>query len=209
MIISHKYKFILIDIPKTASTCLNKYLIPHLGPLDHFSFPRANSLGIESVGTPLPKNMRHAKYEELMPEFSSCSNYLVACCFRNPWDRVISYLAWLYRSKCFGIKHNMILNQMIPRNLSYMLNAQASPLAPQVSWITYNDSMPNNIFILKFENLQEDFNSLCAAVGIPSQNLEYINTSEHQHYSKYYCKKTKEICAKKYAKDIEYFGYTF
>lgn len=61
----------------------------------------------------------------------------------------------------------------------------------------------------KTELLQEDISKICSMLNIPNFNLPHENKSYHKHYSEYYNNETREIVAKKYSKDIEYFDYKF
>mgnify|MGYP003329617548 CR=1 FL=1 len=64
-------------------------------------------------------------------------------------------------------------------------------------------------FIGRFENLQEDFDKLCDLTSLPKKELPYKNATQHFSYENYYDDETRAIVAKKYAKDIECFGYKF
>jgi hypothetical protein len=41
-------------------------------------------------------------------------------------------------------------------------------------------------FIGSYENLQEDFNSVCNQIGIPPYELPHYNQSQHKDWSEYY-----------------------
>ena len=64
-------------------------------------------------------------------------------------------------------------------------------------------------FFLKFENLEEDFKTLCSYIDIPHTSLPKRNSSSRSHYSKYYDTELKEIVRKKFIEEIEYGNYVF
>ena len=62
---------------------------------------------------------------------------------------------------------------------------------------------------MRFENLADDFRSVCATLGIPTVGLPQYNRSNREHYSKYYDDNLREFVRKRFALEIERFGYTF
>ena len=69
-------------------------------------------------------------------------------------------------------------------------------------------------FILRFENLTEDFQTLCAKLNI-KRDFPYFDAKpgrlgeKHQHYSRCFDEKMRDIIAYKHAVDIALFNYEF
>ena len=183
MLISHKYKFITIDIPKTGTTSINNALSRFMQEND-FNCSMLRKMG-----------MRHGTYEECISKFPNYKNYFSFAFVRNPWDMMLSF---------YFFKRN-IARYKIDKNTSFK-NFLESPILNQRSYIK---GFSRNSFVGRFENLQNDFDIVCDKIGILRQQLPHKNKSNHKHYTEYYDDETRKIVAEKYAKDIEHFGYEF
>ena len=146
-------------------------------------------------------------YREL--DLNECIEYFKFGLVRNPWDRLVS----VWKNKVIdnhqsGVKDlreyknfSMFVKKTCEKNLHkcdrhIMLQSELLP-HEHLNWIG------------RFENLQEHFNTICDKIGIPRTQLPHENKSNHKHYTEYYDDETREIVAEKYAKDIEYFGYSY
>jgi len=123
---------------------------------------------------------------------------------RNPYSRAVSmftHKSWRcvesFKEFCYMIKKN--------KYPSASAKWHSSTITDQ---ILAKDTLKVD-FVIKLENIQEDFNTVCDKIGIPQTELPHKNESKHKHYTEYYDEETKQIVAEKYAKDIEYFGYKF
>jgi chondroitin 4-sulfotransferase 11 len=197
--IDDKHKFIFIHIPKTGGTSIEK------------AFKKRIKGG--------HKHLTLFDYEnELKTEIEK---YFVFSVIRNPWDRLVSY--WKYRQ---GKRHAPIdgkLNEfdkwlkfISSLDLNNLNGKTARGNIPDFRMgldLQFNSLLNKkneiNINLIRFENLQEDFNTICDKIGIPQQQLPHKNKTKHKHYTEYYDEETKQIVAEKYAKDIECFGYEF
>jgi hypothetical protein len=123
---------------------------------------------------------------------------------RNPYSRAVStykHESWSsaknFKDFCLAIKENQY----------------PSPYAEwhstSLSKHLFDEDAPKIDFVVKMENIQQDVDVLCDKIGIPKTIIPHENQSSHKHYIEYYDEETKEIISKKYAKDIEHFGYKF
>ena len=86
MLISHKYKFITIDIPKTGSRSLRESLAP-LDIIDIIGEPNVNAAFYQ-----------HGTAAECKNSLSNIdlnfNDYYSFCVARNPWDRYFSFFKY-------------------------------------------------------------------------------------------------------------------
>lgn len=178
--ISHKHKFIFARVAKTGSTSVTGCLHKNISDISKIEGWTENKHHIP---------LWHYRKNISLKEFKSYYKFTFV---RNSWDRIIS--AYNY-SKKFGNTKN--------------LKAWIIDIDPNHKYGLQYDFVNGCDFIGKFENLQEDYNTVCDKIAIPRQQLPHKNKGEHKHYTKCYDDETREIVAKRYAKDIEHFGYKF
>jgi len=170
-------------------------------------------------------------------ELEDLNNFFVFSFVRNPFSRIVSrYLHLTYflkEQKKIAKNRGLVLGSWAERNFNDFFKVmKLDESADNFSFTNFtkfamethdnhwmvqfellkkysNINVENFNFIGRFENLQEDFNTVCDKIGIPRQKLPRENATEHKHYTEYYDDETREIVANKYAKDIEYFGYEF
>jgi hypothetical protein len=64
-------------------------------------------------------------------------------------------------------------------------------------------------FVGRFEHLGRDFTTVCELVGVPDRGLRHENKSDRGPYQQYYTAETREMVARAFKPDIDYFGYAF
>jgi hypothetical protein len=126
-------------------------------------------------------------------------NYFKFTFVRNPFEKIVSQ--YHYNRHHFGFGDSTFKEYVKAWSAGQKIST-----FPQLN-LAYIDEKLN--FIGRFENLQEDFNTVCDKIGIPHIKLPHNNKTQRKHYTEYYDDETREIVAKKYARDIEYFGYKF
>ena len=215
MIISHRHKFIFIHIPKCAGSTISYSLLNNL----YFELPRKDDWIFKDLSPKTAEVFKehsdqgnsfalnqHSRYNHvkkyLLKNNLNINEYFTFSFVKNPWNKCVS----MYN---YGLRMQKTTNADWTKkfkNLTFK-NFLQHPHGNQIDWIS--DQLTEGLhnykisvdFVGKSERLQQDYDIICNKIGIQKQKLP--------HRTEYYDEETKQIVAKKYAKDIKYFGYKF
>ncbi len=207
MIISHKHEFIFFAVPKTGTHSIRQALRPHLDASDEeqvllferrsFSQPELKAIG-----------HGHLSVEQVKPNLGieTFDRYFKFAFVRNPWDRFISFCAFISRAtgRFEEDPHGFMARMMhSPPPLQHML------YQPQSQLLIDQDGRLAMDFVGRVENMEHDYRHICEHLKLATQPLEKVNSSRHRPYVDYYNPQLRDLVAEKYRQDIEMFGYRF
>jgi hypothetical protein len=121
---------------------------------------------------------------------------------RNPWDQEVSLYYWRTR------------NQHEPASFERFVQT-ARRQGERKNFDIYSiEGRPVADIVLKYERLADDFSDFLASLGIgsapqlPRAKAGY-RPAEQRDYRRVYDQATREIVARRHAREIEAFGYEF
>jgi hypothetical protein len=199
--ISLQTRFLFVHIPKTAGNSIQSALRDYSE--DQLVALRKEQDGIERFGLRNPnyKIKKHStlgEYRNALGDDQFRSLYKFTC-VRNPWDRMVSYYFTPTQSpETWDRKRfrNIISKAVSVADYLRLDRDEEDPFA-------------NVDYIIRFENLADDFRTVCGTLGISLATLPQYNRSTREHYSKYYDDELRELVRMRFAAEIERFGYTF
>jgi sulfotransferase famil protein len=199
--ISFQKRFLFVHIPKTAGNSIQSVLRDYSE--DELLALRGEQDGVERFGLRSPKYRvkKHstlAEYRTALGESEFVKLYKFTC-VRNPWDRMVSYyFTPTQKTEVWDRKkfRKIISSAMSIAEYLRLDKGRGDPFA-------------NVNYIMRFENLADDFRTVCAALDISPATLPRYNRSNREHYSKYYDDELRELVRARFADEIERFGYTF
>ncbi len=166
------------------------------------------------------------------------NDYFVFTIVRNPWDMVVSRYFWNKKNATPRMTPTEVLQEIKQHPLNVdlygkLLNAQrrsvkSKELGPNDDFKTFvMQKLPANIsnskyyfdwrgkpfndFVIRYENLDQDYKTLCEKIGVPYEPLPSLKTKtrKKRNYQEMYDDELRDWVAKKFQREIEYFGYTF
>lgn len=233
MIISHAHRFIFLKTQKTAGTSVEMALSTICGPDDVVTGwgPHDEKLefqlGYEPRNIEIPLNYRPAlwrlfrlarvrtsqaglKYHNHMPahKIRRCMDSLVFDAYRkvtivrNPWDREVSLYFWRYRNSETRPPFERYVRW--PR---YRAERKTFELY-SINGVVVADT------ILRYESLPDDFAKFVKTLGLDDppglpRAKGNIRPDTDRNYRDFYCPTTQAIVARRYAREIDAFGYCF
>ena len=206
MIISHKYKFIFIAVPKTATHAIRFALRPYLASTDweQVELFHQSRLPFDSFKSVKHGHQTAQEAKEILSA-EEWESYFKFAFVRNPYDRFVS--ATLFKHK----KRKDFRNKNTTTKLKLLLNSFTHKCdliyRPQSHFIC---NVKGEIMLNKFgyyEDLQESFNQICQKIGFEPSKLEHKNSNIHDAYDSYYDDELKEMVYEFYKEDFLNFNY--
>ena len=199
--ISSQKRFLFVHIPKTAGNSIQSILRDYSE--DELVALRGGQDGIERFGLRNPKYKikKHstlAEYKAALGEVQFGDLYKFTC-VRNPWDRMVSY--YFTPTQNMAAWDRKKFRKAIVKALSVADYLRLDKVE--------EDPFGNVDYIMRFENLADDFRTVCGTLGILPTTLPRYNRSSREHYSKYYDEELRDLVRTRFASEIERFGYTF
>ena len=157
-------------------------------------------LGAQSVNPnfKIKKHSTLAEYRAALGNEQFRSLYKFTC-VRNPWDRMVSFYFTPTQSP-----------ETWDRDKFQKIISEARSVADYLRLDQgKEDPFADVDYVMRFENLADDFRAVCDDLDIPVQPLPQYNRSTRQHYSEYYDDELRELVWMRFAPEIERFDYTF
>ena len=207
MIVSHLHRYIFVPMPKTGTHSVRQALREHLGPDD-----------IEQVGLFVNKRFPfepiaqirhgHLSVRQVRPYLGdeACDTYFKFSFVRNPFDRFVSYCAFMTR------QHGTF--ERDPQGTMRKILFELRPMdhvhfQPQYTLLVDDAGEVEMDMIGRVEAMQDSYDAICARIGIPSRALDRVNGSRRGDYRQYYDQALIDGVAELYKRDLELFDYTF
>ena len=215
MLISHKHKFITIDIPKTGTRSLRESLVP-LEIIDTVGAPNESAEFYQH-------DTAECAHSQFIKNNWKWEDYYSFTIVRNPWQRYFSFFKYFksyagkYKNKDSSIAWNqpeinqgkMCLEMFEKQDEKTIMRNLIKNNKPQHEYYIINNQAVIN-HIAEFENLQNEFTLLCDQVDITPPALEHGNKSPNlQNMHEIYNQELIDLVAQKEKHVIQLKGYEY
>jgi hypothetical protein len=125
---------------------------------------------------------------------------------RNPFDRFVSYCAFMSRTTNYFETQPLHYMKWVVRE---QRPVQHILYQPQHAMVTDAQGRLELDVVGRNETMQASYDAICARLGMPGADLERVNASRHRPWQEYYDRELVGLVSGLYARDLELFDYRF
>ncbi|MEH6586806.1 MAG: sulfotransferase family 2 domain-containing protein [Halioglobus sp.] len=183
----------------------------HLRP---YVFIHINKTGGSSIEKALGIGLDHSTALEKYRQLGHCAwqRKFTFTMVRNPWDKVVSHYHYRVRTNQTGLADKTVpFAEWLQRcyvDHDPRYYDQPRMFMSQRQWLVNEKDELLVEFIGRFENLAEDFGSICQRVGVAAE-LGHAKPSSRGSYRDYYDTASEALVREYFAEDLALFGYEF
>ncbi len=215
MLISTSHKFIFVHVPKSAGSSVTAVLQPYCLPKNRTLWRRLSSF------LPLRENVRKVYFRQhdtaakirakLGPEvFDEFTSFAIV---RNPFDHAVSLFEFLKMQTArnsgrvaAGLNFKEFM-QLRSKPQRFALEESPLKMVDQASRLVDRHGKIIVTDVLHLEKLADEFQVLCAKLGLPPIGMAVKNASKRLAIEKYYDAAAVALVQSHYARDFALFGY--
>ena len=212
--LSIQYRFLFIHVPKTGGNSIQSVLEKYSE--DRLVTPDKCHDGVErfevsNADYPFEKHCPLWKYRKYLP------NDLYPQLFRfgtvrNPWEMLISLYFSPNQNRTQWCRDTFVKLIDGAQRARWFLRDSIPGTKLENAQHTSMNSMPSYWsvdHVMRFENLQNDFDQVCKKIHITPETLPHRNRSNRNDYRTYYDRDLIGMVAAKFSDEIEFGDYQF
>lgn len=217
MLLSVKHRFLFVHIAKTGGTSVRaalqglRWRDPWYYPM--FLCSRLSHLSGHRLAAKLPRHAKIVAAQEMLPQefFDDLFKFAFV---RNPWDLQVSSFHHIRRERPHLLAGHdtfaSFLRWKLDPERPYQFHLDTS-IELQSDYLIDLHGRVLVDFIGRYENLGEDFATVCRRIGTPRRSLPHRRraTDRAKDYRSYYDDGTARLVAEHFARDIELLDYRF
>ena len=217
MLLSHRYQFLFVHIAKTGGTSVRGALnaLRWRDPLYYLSFPAHKISGLtgHKLGLKFPRHAHIIAAKEMLPATYFDCLYKFGF-VRNPWDLQVSSFHHIKRERPEALNGHTDFKSFMQFKFDpdrpYQYHIETS-LSLQSDYLI---DLHGNLcvdFMGRYENLQNDFDTVCQKIGIKAKQLPKYRVANNRKsdYRSYYDSETLDLVGEHFKRDIELLEYGY
>lgn len=178
-------------------------------------FIHINKTGGTSIGNALGFNKSHLTVREIIDFIGKKrfeSSYKISA-VRNPWDKVLSHYKYRIKTNQTNMGENTPsfsewVKKTYGKNKDPFYYDKPKMFQPQVDWLKDYDNKIDIDVIMKFENLNKEFEKLSEYLNL-NVSLPHLNATQKVNYREFYDDDSISIVSEWFAEDINMFSYEY